>query len=123
MNSKNYKKKRILNNNYSSEIKSLENFELIKKIVKLSKKSNLNLCHWKSNYRLPLSMEGISDFDFFIPPSDKKKPIVILKKMKFIEFFEPYWSRYEGVSDWIGVDFKKKYNLSHSSAYTSINRC
>ena len=31
-------------------------------------------------------MEGISDFDFFIPPSDKKKLIVILKKMKFIEF-------------------------------------
>ena len=97
----------------------IKKFELIKKVIKLSKKSNLKLCHWKSNLRLPLSMKGISDFDFFIPLAEKKKLIVILKKMKFIEFFEPNWSKYPGVSDWVGIDFKEKI-IYHIHLHTTL---
>ena len=42
-------------------------FILISRLVTLSEKSNLSLCHWKSNMRLKLSMLGISDFDFSTP--------------------------------------------------------
>jgi len=81
-------------------------FILISRLVTLSEKSNLSLCHWKSNMRLKLSMLGISDFDFSIPISQKKKFISILKKLNFIEFYEPSYSSYHGVSNWLGIDFK-----------------
>jgi len=77
---------------------------LAKQLCDEAKIYGLKLCHWKSNQRLGLSVQGLTDLDFSIPPEQESELIVILKHLGFVEFRSRAWQRYSGVTDWLGVD-------------------
>jgi thymidylate kinase len=77
---------------------------LVSRLVERASRQGLALCHWKSNIRLPLSVVGKTDLDLSIPPEQEAELCVILNVLGFVPFRSPIWSRYPGVSDWLGLD-------------------
>lgn len=81
---------------------SVEN--LATRLAKEAQDAGLILCHWKSNQRLYLSVQGKTDLDMSIPPEQEPRLRVLLKDLGFIEFRPRPWQHYPGVTDWLGAD-------------------
>jgi thymidylate kinase len=73
-------------------------------VARAAHMEGLSLCHWKSNQRLLQSVEGKSDLDFSIPPSEEAALKRLLRSFGFVEFRSRLWQRYPGVTDWLGLD-------------------
>jgi thymidylate kinase len=77
---------------------------LASRLAKEAQNAGLLLCHWKSNQRLDLSVQGKTDLDMSIPPEQESRLRVLLKDLGFVEFRSRPWQRYAGVTDWLAVD-------------------
>ncbi len=77
---------------------------LATRLAKSAKNAGLILCHWKSNQRLDLSVQGKTDLDMSIPPEQESRLRVLLKDLGFIEFRPRPWQHYAGVTDWLSTD-------------------
>lgn len=77
---------------------------LASRLATEAKHAGLILCHWKSNQRLDLSVQGKTDLDMSIPPEQESRLRVLLKDIGFVEFRSRPWQRYAGVTDWLGAD-------------------
>lgn len=78
--------------------------DIISSIVEAAKKNNVFFCHWKSNQRLHKSVMGETDLDIWVTPEHELAFCEVLTKHGFVQFESRSWSRYKGVTDWMGVD-------------------
>ena len=69
-----------------------------------AKREGLLLCHWKSNARLDAALHGQTDLDVFIPGAQEERLRGLLDTLGFVPVRSRIWSRYPGVSDWLGLD-------------------
>ncbi len=83
---------------------TLRDENLATRLANEAKNAGLVLCHWKSNQRLDLSVQGKTDLDMSIPPEQESRLRVLLKDLGFIEFRSRPWQQYAGVTDWLGAD-------------------
>ena len=81
-----------------------EHMSLVDEMLCQAKERGLVLVHWKSNIRLPDSVVGKTDLDLSIPPDQEEQFKEVLIDVGFLPFLSPIWSRYSGVSDWLGYD-------------------
>lgn len=77
---------------------------LASRLARETQNAGLLLCHWKSNQRLDLSVQGKTDLDMSIPPEQESRLRVLLKDLGFVEFRSRPWQRYAGVTDWLAAD-------------------
>lgn len=82
----------------------LKTIGIVDRLSREVKTNGLKLCHWKSNQRLALSVEGKTDLDMSIPSDQETEFRLILSRLGFVEFLSRPWNRYVGVSDWLGMD-------------------
>ena len=64
----------------------------------------IKYCHWKSNEHLMEGLDGETDLDVFVDPSDKEKAEAILIQCRYIECLTQKGHRYPNVYEWIGFD-------------------
>ena len=64
----------------------------------------IKYCHWKSNEHLMEGLDGETDLDVFVAPSDKEKAEAILIHCRYIECLTQKGHRYPNVCEWIGFD-------------------
>ena len=64
----------------------------------------IKYCHWKSNEHLMEGLDGETDLDVFVAPSDKEKAEAILLQCRYIECLTQKGHRYPNVCEWIGFD-------------------
>lgn len=64
----------------------------------------IKYCHWKSNEHLMEGLDGETDLDIFVAPSDKEKAEAILIQCRYIECLTQKSHRYPNVCEWIGFD-------------------
>ena len=64
----------------------------------------IRYCHWKSNEHLMEGLDGDTDLDVFVAPSDKEKAEAILSQCRYIECLTQKSHRYPNVFEWIGFD-------------------
>ncbi len=78
--------------------------EVCKQLFNLWNDSNVQYCHWKSNEHLMEGLDGETDLDVFVYPSDREKAEYQLKECRYIECLTQKGHRYPNVSEWIGFD-------------------
>lgn len=61
-------------------------------------------CHWKSNEHLMEGLDGETDLDVYVYPTDKEKAETQLKECGYIECLTQKGHRYPNVCEWIGFD-------------------
>lgn len=66
--------------------------------------SGLRYCHWKSNIRLDKSLAGKTDLDILVAKEDIAKFVKIIRDFGFRPMINPPEKRYEGLSDYLGMD-------------------
>ena len=64
----------------------------------------IKYCHWKSNEHLMEGLDGETDLDVFVAPSDREKAERCLKECRYIECLTQEGHRYPNVFEWIGFD-------------------
>ena len=64
----------------------------------------IKYCHWKSNEHLMEGLDGETDLDVFVAPSEKEKAETILRECRYIECLTQKGHRYPNVCEWIGFD-------------------
>lgn len=64
----------------------------------------IKYCHWKSNEHLMEGLDGETDLDVFVAPSDKEKAEACLRQCRYIECLTQKSHRYPNVCEWIGFD-------------------
>lgn len=64
----------------------------------------IRYCHWKSNEHLMEGLDGETDLDVFVAPSDKEKAEAILMQCRYIECLTQKSHRYPNVCEWMGFD-------------------
>ena len=65
---------------------------------------DVKYCHWKSNEHLTEGLDGRTDLDVYVAPSDKEKAETILSQCHFIKCLTQKGHRYPNVCEWIGFD-------------------
>ena len=78
--------------------------EVCKQLFNLWNDSNVQYCHWKSNEHLMEGLDGETDLDVFVYPSDREKAEYQLKECRYIECLIQKGHRYPNVCEWIGFD-------------------
>ncbi len=78
--------------------------EVCKQLFNLWNDSNVQYCHWKSNEHLMEGLDGETDLDVFVYPSDREKAEYQLKECRYIECLTQKGHRYPNVCEWIGFD-------------------
>ena len=63
-------------------------------------------CHWKSNEHLAEGIQGNTDLDILIDPSDADKANIYMIGNGFKRVISHKWKSYSGVEDWIGMDLE-----------------
>lgn len=66
--------------------------------------NSLIYSHWKGNDHLMEGLDGDTDLDVLISPSDHDKGYSLLQEIGFKHFQSQYGSRYPNVEDWLGFD-------------------
>lgn len=94
-------------------------FAIVNELVSRAADAGLLLCHWKSNIRLPMSVTGKTDLDFFVLPEHEAEVRNLLHDINFVSFRSPIWSRYDGVTDWLGLDVETG-SLLHVHLHTRL---
>lgn len=64
----------------------------------------IRYCHWKSNEHLMEGLDGETDLDIYVYPTDKEKAEAQLKECRYIECLTQKGHRYPNVCEWIGFD-------------------
>lgn len=65
---------------------------------------DIKYCHWKSNEHLMEGLDGETDLDVFVAPTDKEKAETILVQCRYIKCLTQKSHRYPNVCEWIGFD-------------------
>ena len=78
--------------------------EVCKQLFNLWNDSNVQYCHWKSNEHLMEGLDGETDLDVFVYPSDREKAEYQLKECRYIECRIQKGNQYPNVCEWIGFD-------------------
>jgi hypothetical protein len=66
--------------------------------------AGVKFAHWKSNIRLPESLEGKTDLDLLVHPDDRFKFERVLLDLSCKKLISQPWGRYPEVDDWLGMD-------------------
>lgn len=64
----------------------------------------IKYCHWKSNEHLEEGLNGKTDLDVYVAPTDRIKAEEILSQCGYIECLTQKGHRYPNVFEWIGFD-------------------
>ena len=78
--------------------------EVCKHLFHQWKDQEIKYCHWKSNEHLMDGLDGETDLDVFVAPSDKERAEAILIQCRYIECLTQKGHRYPNVCEWIGFD-------------------
>lgn len=78
--------------------------KICKQLFSQWKNNEVRYCHWKSNEHLMEGLDGGTDLDVYVAPSDKEKAETILKQCNYIECQTQKGHRYPNVFEWIGFD-------------------
>lgn len=78
--------------------------EVCKQLFSQWNNSDVHYCHWKSNEHLMEGLDGKTDLDVYVYPSDKEKAESQLKECRYIECLTQKGHRYPNVCEWIGFD-------------------
>ncbi len=66
--------------------------------------SDVRYCHWKSNEHLMEGLDGETDLDVYVYPSDREMAESLLTKCHYLECKTQEAHRYPNVCEWIGFD-------------------
>lgn len=78
--------------------------EICKQLFSLWNNKSVKYCHWKSNEHLLEGLEGKTDLDVYVTPTDKALAESLLITCRFIECLTQKGSRYPNVREWMGLD-------------------
>lgn len=78
--------------------------EVCKQLFTQWNDSGVGYCHWKSNEHLMEGLDGETDLDVFVRPSDKSLAESLLSQTGYIECITQKEHRYPNVFEWIGFD-------------------
>ena len=78
--------------------------EICKQLFSLWNDNSVKYCHWKSNEHLMEGLEGKTDLDVYVAPSDKDLAESLLVTCRFIKCLTQKGSRYPNVCEWMGLD-------------------
>jgi len=78
--------------------------EVCKQLFYQWNKLDVHYCHWKSNEHLMEGLDGETDLDVYVCPSDREKAELQLKECRYIECLTQKGHRYPHVCEWIGFD-------------------
>lgn len=81
--------------------------------------NNVKYCHWKSNEHLQEGLDGETDLDVYVSPSDKTLAESLLTECQYIECHTQKWHQYPSVFEWIGFD-KSTGRLVHVHLHYQI---
>jgi hypothetical protein len=79
--------------------------EQSKKLFRGWNDNNIRYFHWKSNEHLQEGLDGKTDVDVYVFPSDKERGEAVLADSGYIKFTPQQGSRYPDVDEWIGFDY------------------
>ncbi len=74
------------------------------KLFKDWNEHGIRYCHWKSNEHLAEGIQGNTDLDILIDPTDADKAGIYMVNNGFKRVISHKWKCYSGVEDWIGMD-------------------
>ena len=66
--------------------------------------NKIQYCHWKSNEHLMPGLNGETDLDVLVSPTDKSKCETVLHNLSYLQCISQYGAIYPKVDDWIGFD-------------------
>ena len=78
--------------------------EVCKQLFCQWNESDVHYCHWKSNEHLMEGLDGETDLDVYVYPSDREKVEFHLKECRYVECLTQKGHRYPNVCEWIGFD-------------------
>ena len=78
--------------------------EVCKQLFQQWNNQDIRYCHWKSNEHLMEGLDGETDLDVYVYPSDKGKAEPILCECSYVECATQKGNRYPNVSEWMGFD-------------------
>jgi len=78
--------------------------EVCKQLFSQWNESDVHYCHWKSNEHLMEGLDGDTDLDVYVYPSDREKAESQLKECRYIECQTQKGHQYPNVCEWIGFD-------------------
>jgi len=78
--------------------------EICKQLFYQWNTNNVKYCHWKSNEHLMEGLDGKTDLDIYVSPSDKSLAESLLTKCQYIKCLTQKGSRYPNVDEWMGFD-------------------
>ena len=78
--------------------------EVCKQLFNQWNNLGIRYCHWKSNEHLMEGLDGETDLDIYVYPTDKEKAEAQLKECRYIECLTQKGHRYPNVCEWIGFD-------------------
>lgn len=77
---------------------------ILREIFNELNKKNINYIHWKSNEHLEAALQGDTDLDILVHPSDQKKFIHIIEQHGFTLYKSVGKQSYISISDYIFLD-------------------
>lgn len=78
--------------------------EVCKQLFSKWNNQGVHYCHWKSNEHLMEGLDGETDLDVYVYPTDREKAETLLKECHYIECLTQKGHRYPNVCEWIGFD-------------------
>lgn len=83
---------------------SAPGLSIVRNLLENLHREEVRYCHWKSNEHVDAAVQGETDLDILFDPDQKDRIISILKHTGFRLFVAPWWKRYPGIEDYIGID-------------------
>lgn len=77
---------------------------ICKRLFSSWNKNAVKYCHWKSNEHLEAGLNGETDLDVYVDPTDASLTESLLDELGFLETIPQKANRYPKVSEWIGYD-------------------
>jgi thymidylate kinase len=82
---------------------------------------NIRFAHWKGNIHLQASLQGKTDMDILVHPSDRLLYEMILKKRLYKKLQSRSWNAYPYMEDWLGFDYATGVLLHVHTHYDLVN--
>jgi thymidylate kinase len=86
------------------KIRTNRNLHIVNKLRDSLHKHGIKYCHWKSNEHLEAAVQGITDLDILFDANQYNQVLKIMNDSGYQLFIAPWYSRYDGIVDFIGID-------------------
>jgi Thymidylate kinase len=85
-------------------------------------RENLRFVHWKGNAHLPESMQGKSDIEMLVHPTDRNQFENLVKRRLYKKLHAQPGHRYPGIEDWLAMDYDTGTLLHIHTHYNLVTK-